>query len=321
MAIYGGTGYRQQQLALRKGVDVVVACPGRLEDLLQRGDLALDRVRTVVLDEADRMLDMGFRVPVGRILDQTAPDRQVLLFSATMSGDVDRISHRYQHDPAQCDAGHFATEPSLVRHLFWRTSRPKRVAVTAQLVAHHGQAFVFCRTKRGVDRVTRQLREAGVQAAAVHGDRSQAQRARALASFTEGRTHALVATDVVARGIHVDAVACVVHFDPAEDSDGYVHRSGRTGRLGSTGTVVSLVVEEHESAIRSLQRVLGLPQTFDTPFLEGAATHEGHDRATTARAVDRPRPSPGESRPRHPRPAGRRRRGAVGRRPRPGAKA
>lgn len=311
VAVYGGTGYRHQRMALQRGADVVVACPGRLEDFLEQGELRLDGVQTVVLDEADRMVDMGFRIPVCRILDKTAEKRQVLLFSATLSGEVDRISRRYQHEPARYDAGGFARETGDVTHHFWHTDRLKRVAITAELVAKHGQAFVFCRTKRGVDRVTRQLRAAGVEAAAIHGDRTQAQRTRALASFTAGRTRALVATDVVARGIHVDDVACVVHFDPTDDPDGYVHRSGRTGRLGSAGTVVSLVAEEHQASVSALQRALGLPQRLDVPFSDGTSPTSA-PRVAQAAAGSRQRSRPsGEGRSRRPGSAARRRRGGV----------
>jgi superfamily II DNA/RNA helicase len=273
VAVYGGTAYGPQRNALRRGVDVVVACPGRLEDLVARGDVRLDQVKLVVLDEADRMVDMGFLNPVRRLVDQTRKDRQVLLFSATMSREVETISRQYQHDPRRCvietDAG-----VESVTHLFWRAEAPERVEITARLISHHGQAFVFCRTKRGADRVAQQLRSHGVSAAAIHGDRTQAQRARALASFSVGSTNALVATDVVARGIHVDAVPCVVHFDPPEDLSAYVHRSGRTGRSGNPGTVVSLVPESRRGETRTLQRALGVNADLAIPFSTETAKSE-----------------------------------------------
>lgn len=266
VALYGGTGYVTQRRALRRGVDIVVACPGRLEDLVARGDLRLDAVSTVVLDEADRMVDMGFLRPVCRLVDQTAKDRQVLLFSATLDGEVASISRRYQHQPARHQVHPETAATDAVTHEFWRSPRPDRVGITARLIAQHGQAFVFCRTKHGADRVAHQLRAAGVEAAPIHGDRSQPQRARALASFAAGKTHALVATDVVARGIHIDDVPCVVHFDPAADATSYVHRSGRTGRLGQRGTVVSLVPTELHDEVRTLQRALGFPGELTLPF-------------------------------------------------------
>lgn len=285
VAVYGGTGYELQRKALRRGVDIVVACPGRLEDLVTRDVLQLGEVQTVVLDEADRMVDMGFVRPVCRLLDRTAEGRQVLMFSATMGPEVSAISRRYQRHPAQ---HHITTEASNapdVTHHFWRAERAERVTITAELIDRHGQAFVFCRTKRGVDRVARQLRAAGVEAAPMHGDRSQPQRTRALATFAGGKTHALVATDVVARGIHVQDVPCVVHFDPAGDADSYVHRSGRTGRAGSPGTVVSLVSDDVAMDVRGLQRALGLPGELTLPFADGVST-------TTASAQP-PRSGPG----------------------------
>jgi superfamily II DNA/RNA helicase len=266
VALYGGTGYVAQRRALSRGVDIVVACPGRLEDLVARGDVRLGDVRTVVLDEADRMVDMGFLRPVCRLLDQTAKGRQILLFSATLDGEVASISRKYQDNPATHEVQAEPATVDAVTHEFWQSARTDRVRITAQLIAQHGQAFVFCRTKRGADRVAQQLRAAGVEAAPIHGDRSQPQRARALASFAAGRTHALVATDVVARGIHVDDVPCVVHFDPASDATAYVHRSGRTGRLGQRGTVVSLVPTELHDEVRALQRALGVRCELTAPF-------------------------------------------------------
>jgi superfamily II DNA/RNA helicase len=271
VALYGGTGYGPQRQALRRGADIVVACPGRLEDLIERRDVNLSQVRTVVLDEADRMVDMGFLRPVCRLLDQTAKERQILLFSATMGKEGEQISRRYQHDPSKYQIEAEPSQAADVTHHFWRVPRTDRVKITAQLIAQHGQAFVFCRTKRSADRVARQLGAAGVLAAPIHGDRSQHQRTRALASFAGGKTHALVATDVVARGIHVDDVPCVVHFDPPGDAEGYVHRSGRTGRAGNTGTVVCLVPDEQLGEVRALQRELGFPAQFTAPFEEMSA--------------------------------------------------
>jgi superfamily II DNA/RNA helicase len=280
VAVYGGTSYGPQRHALRRGVDIVVACPGRLEDLVAQGDIQLGDVRTVVLDEADRMADMGFVRPVCRLLDQTAKGRQVLLFSATMGKEVNGIVDKYLRDPARCNV---STEPEAeadVTHHFWRTARADRVGVTAELIARHGQAFVFCRTKRGADRVASQLRSAGVDAAPIHGDRSQPQRERALAAFANRGTSALVATDVVARGIHVEDVPCVVHFDLAGDPESYVHRSGRTGRTGKSGAVVSLVPDELHGEARSLQRALGLPLEVTAPFAEGPAAPPPAPRLT-----------------------------------------
>jgi len=266
VSIFGGTGYRDQCRALHKGVNVVVACPGRLEDLIERGDVLLDDVTTVVLDEADRMSDMGFLPVVRRLLDQTSPNRQVMLFSATIGREVESIIRSYQRDPVRVNIESDDDEKADVVHHFWKVDRAERVAITAKLVSEYGQAIVFCRTKRGADRVVRQLQAQGVRAVPMHGDRTQGQRERALDAFSKGRTDALVATDVVARGIHVDDLPCVVHFDPPADHTDYVHRSGRTGRAGRTGTVVSLVTDEQRKDTQSVQRVLGLEQGFSAPF-------------------------------------------------------
>ena len=266
VSIFGGIGYRDQVRALHKGVNIVVACPGRLEDLIERGDVRLDDVSTVVLDEADRMADMGFLPAVRRLLDQTAPKRQVLLFSATIGREVESIVRNYQRDPVRVAIEATEEAKGDVAHHFWKVDRTERVAITAKLIAHHGQAFVFCRTKRGADRVVKQLQAHGVRAVPMHGDRTQGQRERALDSFAKGKADALVATDVVARGIHVDALPCVVHFDPPTDPVDYVHRSGRTGRAGHTGTVVSLVTPEQHKDVRGVQHALGLEPGLLAPF-------------------------------------------------------
>jgi len=286
-AVYGGTGYEAQNRALHRGVDILVACPGRLEDLVERGDVRLGEVELVVVDEADRMADMGFLPAVRRLLDATATDRQTLLFSATLDGEVDALVRRYQHQPRRHDADPVEAEVGDVRHLFWHAEGPARLQLTADLVARHGRTIVFCRTKHGADRLVRQLSASGIGAVAIHGNRSQAQRDRALAAFTSGSADALVATDVVARGIHVTGVSCVVHFDLPADVKDYVHRSGRTGRAGASGTVVSFVppVRELRRSVRAFQRELGLPEGLDTP--EPQATP-----VTPVAPVAQPRPRP-----------------------------
>jgi superfamily II DNA/RNA helicase len=237
--VYGGTSYGAQHKALSRGPAIIVATPGRLEDLVARSAIELGDVSVVVLDEADRMADMGFLPAVKRLLDATKPDRQTLLFSATLDGDVDVLIKRYQKNPTRHEIAEADTGD--VDHQFLKVERAARVAVTAGLVQEHGSAIVFCRTRHGADRVARQLAASGIGAATIHGSRSQPQRERALAAFRAGRVQALVATDVAARGIHIDDVACVVHFDPAADDKDYTHRSGRTGRAGATGTVVTLM--------------------------------------------------------------------------------
>ena len=265
LAVYGGVGYGAQRSALERGVDIVVACPGRLEDLVAQRVIDLSDVCIAVVDEADRMADMGFLPAVKRLLDATAADRQTLLFSATLDGAVDVLVRRYQRDPRRYEVVADEDEAGDVRHVFWRTDPSSRVALTADIVSRHGSAIVFCRTKHGADRLVKQLGTAGVRAVAIHGNRSQPQRERALATFAAGRARALVATDVAARGIHVDAVGCVVHFDPPADHKDYVHRSGRTARAGESGTVVSLILDPQVRATRLMQRALGVDEGVDRP--------------------------------------------------------
>ncbi len=264
LAVYGGVGYGHQRAALRKGVDVVVACPGRLEDLLGEGALRLDDVERVVLDEADRMADMGFVPAVRRILDACTARRQTMLFSATLDGAVDELRRTYQDDPVMCEVEDASAEPDL-DHFVRPVKREDRIRTTADIVRAHGSTIVFCRTKRGADRVARQLDKQGVSAAAIHGDRSQGQRTRALDAFSSGRVQALVATDVAARGIHVDDVGCVIHYDPPGDDATYVHRSGRTGRAGRTGVVVSLILDaEQRKESAKMFATLGIrPEVLD----------------------------------------------------------
>ncbi len=268
---YGGVGFGPQLSALRRGVDIAVACPGRLADLIRRGDVSLADVDLVVLDEADRMADMGFLPEVRRLLNQVRPDRQTLLFSATLDGAINVLVRDYQRDPLHCEVTADPDQVDRTTHSFVSVRRDGRVAMAANLVNAHGSAVVFCRTKRGADRVAKQLGNAGVAAVAIHGGRSQSQRDRALDSFARGKAQALVATDVAARGIHIDDVQCVVHFDIAGDHKDYVHRSGRTGRAGAEGTVVSLFTDEDAAAVRTLQRALGFEVTVGGGASQGAA--------------------------------------------------
>lgn len=259
VTIYGGTNIKHDQAALRKGVDLVVATPGRLADLVQRGDCDLSQVDLVVLDEADRMADMGFLPEVRRLLDRTAKKRQTLLFSATLDGDVDVLVRDYQHNPLKVTVEADPDDGAEVRHLFWATEREDRRTLTTRALKGAGPAIVFTRTKRGADRLAKQLSKDGVTTAAIHGNRNQNQRERALGQFADGRVQALVATDVAARGIHVDDVALVLHYDlPGSDKD-YVHRSGRTGRAGADGTVVSLVLPDQHDDLTAMQRALDMP--------------------------------------------------------------
>jgi superfamily II DNA/RNA helicase len=268
VSIYGGVSYGKQRAALQRGVEIVVGCPGRLEDLITQGALVLSDVNMVVIDEADRMADMGFLPAVRRLLDATRSDRQTLLFSATLDGDVDVLIRRYQHNPARHEVAADEDATGDVVHAFWRAEQSDRAGLTAAIVSAHAPAVVFCRTRHGADRLTKRLEAAGVGAAPIHGARSQAQRDRALAAFSAGSVQALVATDVAARGIHVDDVACVIHYDLPADPKDYVHRSGRTGRAGADGIVVSLVGGDQAKLARSMQKEMDLPLGVTAPDLE-----------------------------------------------------
>ncbi len=285
-SFYGGTNVRNDINRLKKGVDIVVGTPGRLEDLIQQGQLHLDQVKVVVLDEADRMADMGFLPVVKRLLDKTHPDRQTLLFSATLDGDVDVLIKRYQHRPVRVEIEESEEEQGQVGHYFWEVHRDDRKQLTADALRRSGSTIVFTRTKRGADRLAKQLSKAGLSTAAIHGNRSQNQRERALAEFSSGSVTALIATDVAARGIHVDDVDTVIHYDlPATDKD-YVHRSGRTGRAGRDGTVVSLVLEDQAKQLRDLQKGLDVGGTHrvDLGVLGGGSTSRSRSGDTRERA-------------------------------------
>ena len=272
-AVYGGVGYGPQLTALRRGVDILVACPGRLEDLIDRRDVDLSDVVYVVLDEADRMADMGFMPAVKRLLDQTSPDRQTLLFSATLDGDVAKLTRDYQRNPVRHEVGEETPDVRAATHRFWTVDRAERNPIVAEVVNAAWPSIIFTRTRHGADRLARQLVKLGIETAPIHGGRSQSQRTRALDDFTKGRVHALVATDVAARGIHVDGVASVIHYDPPEDHKAYVHRSGRTARAGADGLVVSLVQRADEKESRKMQRAIGLDEPFTAPVTGQLHTH------------------------------------------------
>jgi superfamily II DNA/RNA helicase len=238
------------------------------------------------------MADKGFLPEVRRLLDRVRPRRQTLLFSATLDGDIDVLVRNYQRDPKRIEVAPPPRQDDRTTHRFVETVREARIGLTAGLVGEHGSTIVFCRTKRGVDRVTKQLAKAGVPSVPIHGDRSQAQRERALAAFQAGKAQALVATDVAARGIHVDDVGCVVHFDIPADAKDYLHRSGRTGRAGAAGVVVSFVMEDNNAKTRELKRALDMPGT------PGAA---GSDAGKGSRPKGRgPRPGPSRGNARRP---------------------
>jgi superfamily II DNA/RNA helicase/cold shock CspA family protein len=298
VSVYGGVGYGHQRKALDNGAELVVACPGRLEDLLTMRALSLESVTQVVIDEADRMSDMGFLPAVRRILEQTAAERQVLLFSATLDGAVGTLAAAVQRHPVRHEVGPAGPDMTLTQHEFWSVDRLDRPALTADVVKALGSTMVFCRTRHGADRLARQLEKLGVSAAPIHGGRSQPQRDRALKAFQTGGVAALVATDVAARGVHVDDVQAVVHFDPPEDGATYVHRSGRTARAGASGVVVSFVERGAEKDAKKLQREIKVNVEISRPDVRALKTSAPiPPRASRPTDVARPNPSRGDTRP------------------------
>lgn len=265
LAIYGGKGLTPQVKALRQGVDLLIACPGRLLDLVNQRALSLEDVEIAIVDEADRMADMGFLPDVRRILDMTNENRQTVLFSATLDNDVKVLVDKYQTDPIEHAVAELEPDLSVMEHRFIRVAKNQRLPYLADIIDDVGQTVVFVRTRHGVDRLARQLRQHGVSAGNIHGGRSQSQRDRALQVFTEGKVQALVATDVAARGIHVDGVACVAHYDPPADVKDYVHRSGRTARAGAEGMVVSFLDPSQVRDAQKMQDKLGLDRDFEDP--------------------------------------------------------
>ncbi len=265
-AVYGGSAYGPQREALAGGVDIIVATPGRLGDLIDSGDVDLSQVEVVVIDEADRMADLGFLPIVKWLVNQTPGDRQTLLFSATLDSDVAVLSHHYQNEPVRHEVDGLDEDIATdARHFFWKVSHTDRTARVVEVIEAASPTIIFCETRNGADRLAKQLKTRGLKVEAIHGGRQQAFRNRALERFAGGKVDALVATDVAARGLHVDGVAGVVHYDPPQDHKSYLHRSGRTARAGSDGIVVSLVRPDQELSMMSIQRELGLEPTVEEP--------------------------------------------------------
>jgi len=262
-AVYGGAGYGPQVKAARAS-SIVVATPGRLEDLIKRRDLDLGAVAVAVIDEADRMADMGFMPAVKRIMRAVTTNRQTLLFSATLDGDIDMLIREFQNSPKR-HAVASAENAGEIDHLFWNVSRDNRTKVLAEIATQYERAIVFCRTKHGSDRLAGNLESMGINTCVIHGNRSQAQREKALEQFRRGKATVMVATDVAARGIHIDAVPVVVHFDMPEDPKDYIHRSGRTGRAGMKGTVISLIDKSMRRTTTSLCRGMKFDVIYDEP--------------------------------------------------------
>ena len=270
--VYGGVALRPQANHARDA-HVIVATPGRLQDLLDRRLISLDAVEILVLDEADRMLDMGFKPQVDRIVKRLPRERQTMFFSATLDGEVGEIARAYTNSPARIEAelqSDYA--PGEIEHRFVSVTADTKVSALVELLeSERGLALVFVRTKRGADRLARKLTQHGVDATAMHGDLSQGQRQRALARFESGKVTTLIATDVAARGLDLDDVTHVINFDPPEDGKAYTHRVGRTGRAGRSGTGVTLVLPEQQADMSRVARLNGQHETFVSTGMKTAA--------------------------------------------------
>jgi superfamily II DNA/RNA helicase len=262
VTIFGGVRPNPQIQALRNGVDIVIACPGRLADHVQTGHADLGSVEITVLDEADHMADLGFLPVVRRLLDKTPANGQRMLFSATLDAGVDVIVKRYLHDPVTHSVDSAQSPISTMTHHVLHLSKESRLPVLVDLTAAPGRTLVFTRTKHGAKALTRQLNAKGVPAVELHGNLSQNARTRNLGAFTAGTATTLVATDIAARGIHVDDVSLVVHADPPVEHKAYLHRSGRTARAGADGTVVTLMLDAQVADVRDLTRKAGIKPTI-----------------------------------------------------------
>ena len=261
VTVFGGVGQQPQVAALRRGVDILVACPGRLEDLITQRHCSLDRIEITVLDEADHMADLGFLPAVRRLLNRTPDGGQRMLFSATLDNAVNTLVRAYLTNPAVHESDPAQSSVATMIHHLLHIEREDRVAVLVDLAGASDRTVVFTRTKYGAKALSRQLNRSGVAAGELHGNLSQGARERNLADFHAGRVRTLVATDIAARGIHVDDVTLVVHADPPGDHKAYLHRSGRTARAGNSGTVVTLMTSDQMRDVRALTKAAGIAAT------------------------------------------------------------
>jgi superfamily II DNA/RNA helicase len=256
--IAGGMPYAKQIDALKRGVPIVVATPGRLNDLVEQGHINLSKIEITILDEADQMCDMGFMPQIVEVLDMTKPNSQRLLFSATLDKDVDKIVRKYLHDPVEHATNSGKASVKTMTHYLFITYSEDKPAILAEIGSRKGKTMFFARTQAGVDRIAKDLANKGVPAGALHGGKTQAVRTRTLNAFKEGITDVLVATDVAARGIHVDGVSLVVHIDPPNDHKDYLHRAGRTARAGETGKVVTMIGPRQQKAVTAMTSRAGV---------------------------------------------------------------
>lgn len=293
-SVYGGTPYKGQYRRLNKGVEILVACPGRLIDLLERGALRLDDVGIVVLDEADRMADMGFMQPVRSILDKCKQDRQTILFSATLDEEVSEIVESYQHDPLRVGIGPEEVSMDSMQHFFWKINSRGKAELASYIAEKCGRSIIFCRTRAGVNRLGDEMSEMDLSFTTLHGGMKQKQRDRSMHKFSAGQARVMIATDVASRGIDVDDVNCVIHFDPPDDGKAYKHRSGRTARAGSTGTVVSLVLRSQNRQYKRIQEEVGIRCKMTEPDPEALEERE-FVRAPSEKAKFRGKTRKGQS--------------------------
>lgn len=259
--IAGGMPYGKQIDALRKGVPILIATPGRLIDLMERGDVDLSKTEIVVLDEADQMADMGFLPAMKQILDACKPGGQRLLFSATLDKDIDRLVKMYLHEPIEHSVDTGQASVSTMDHHVLVVHPEDRDTVIAQIASREGRTIIFTRTKHGADKLEKKLTGQGVPTGVLHGGKTQAARTRTLRDFKDGRVNVLVATNVAARGIHVDGISLVVHFDAPTDPKDYLHRAGRTARAGETGTVVTMTVPRQQRTVKHMTDRCGVTPT------------------------------------------------------------
>ncbi|MEU3271794.1 DEAD/DEAH box helicase [Saccharomonospora sp. NPDC006951] len=279
----GGMSFSRQADMLARGIDLLIATPGRLSDHVRQGTCSLGAVQFVALDEADQMADMGFLPQVREILDLTPRDGQRLLFSATLDGDVERLVKAYLTNPVTHSVAPVTASVTTMDHYLLQVAKEEKQAIITEIGARDGRTIMFVRTKHHVDRLTTKLRANGVRAGALHGGKTQGQRNRVLADFKDGQTPVLVATDVAARGIHVDDVSLVVHVDPAADHKDYLHRAGRTARAGASGTVVTLLTRDQRRTVRRMTDKAGVrpeysqvrPGDTELARITGARTPSG----------------------------------------------
>ena len=256
--VYGGVGYPKQIEAMRNGVDIVVACPGRFIDLMESGHVDLDAIEVTVLDEADHMAELGFLEHVTQILSKTPREGQRLLFSATLDRGIDKLVRKFLNNPVTHEVESSEENDAAMTHYFFNVTQSSRFDVIQDLCAAPGRSLVFTRTKHGARKLTEALIKAGVPAVELHGDLSQNVRARNLAAYTAGKADTLVATDIAARGIHVDNINLVIHADPPEEHKAFLHRSGRTARAGAEGTVITMVTENMRRQVKRLAKDAGI---------------------------------------------------------------